>query len=51
MAKSKEDSARELGYWYDRTKRNQNRDYENLEKAKKMKKRIDKLSGEKHIKK
>lgn len=41
---SKEESDRETGYWYDLTRQRQKREYENVKKAEKMRKRIDKVS-------
>ncbi len=48
---SKDESNWAAGYLYDWYRQHQKGYFENLEKAKKMKKRIERLSGKKHIKK
>jgi hypothetical protein len=49
LAKSKEESDREIGYWYDWTRQRENRHYENIKKAGKLRKRLNKLSAKNKV--
>jgi hypothetical protein len=49
LAKSKEERDREIGYWYDWNRQRENRHYENIKEAEKLRKRINKLSAKKKV--
>jgi hypothetical protein len=49
LAKSKEERDREIGYWYDWNRQRENRHYENIKEAEKLRKRNNKLSAKKKV--